>query len=255
MDQSESDIGQMAVVCSPAFLPEMKVGVVIPQICTCCMKPTQNRRKLTKSSSRKYRSGNKIIRSSHQSSVDFFTCPECLKHEKALDSASASLFMRAMSISFAVIFLLLVTGSVLLRAFGLYPLTTTFLSSAVLTFLISITVTYAVLPFVEKTTRIPPIQAGHVSYDTSVHFSDWDAFTFQNVKYAQTFYALNRKNLERYPQLMEIMGITITLKSKCHITGPSLIPSWEYRFGYLLGIGTCSWLISTALFSFLTHYT
>ena len=252
MNQQIKKGDQMAVVESLAFMPVQnnRADVVVPQICTCCLKPTNHKRTVSKSSSERYRRGNTMVKSSHYQSLDFFTCPQCIAHEDALGKAQGALFTRMMLYSMLILALLYFMAIPAFYALGLYPLMVTFWLNALLTYVISYAVTYGVLHFVEKEVRIKPLPPGHVTYEKSVDFKDWDSFRFKNVKYAQIFYAVNKKNLERSPAFLDAMGISITMKPTRHCRGPKVISSIA---GFSFIFGAINWGVSGILILIITR--
>lgn len=172
--------------------PEGTRAIHIPQVCTCCLKPTTSRAEVRWGTSSKSTVGVNRVKTIHWARTEFCVCDECQAHEKEYRRKRARLIR-------LVILLTTLLANALIFHFG-YP----FLSEPVekellglfqfLLFFILLPTAIAIIfiLLLDLIIRLSPLDPQHASRTKGVIMTSRSSFVFNNPGYGLAFALANK---------------------------------------------------------------
>jgi hypothetical protein len=200
--------------------------IVIPPFCTCCMEPTELRKKLTGSASETYFRTTRT----RTTSVDFPICEKCKEHRAKMTSRKILL---------VIITLLLSTV-----CFALFCQTALEYNVAATLYILSTVVLYVIIG---KIIKLPPLSRGHSTREKSAHIGKIEmyenkvTYNFTNWSYATLFASQNEAANAEYIFVSNgahidktsMYGNVVETKSRNKTKDNSFIMSADHPIGIL----------------------
>jgi len=166
--------------------PHQQAGVRLPQVCTCCLRPTTSQALVRWSQTTKSWSGVNRVHTTRSASLAFYVCDECQAHEKEYLQKRSRLVRLVIALSSMLSAALLFVFSSELDAL---PTALAFLAGFIL---LPAMLAFGFIFILDLGIRLPALGRRHASRTKGVIMTGPGSFDFDNLDYGQAFAAANR---------------------------------------------------------------